>query len=56
MLWYCHLQEIITELQGMVRELLVEYFKRTNLKPTRVIFYRDGVSEGQFSEVKSSSL
>ncbi|XP_062507547.1 protein argonaute-2-like [Corticium candelabrum] len=49
-------KEIITELQGMVRELLVEYFKRTNLKPTRVIFYRDGVSEGQFSEVLVEEL
>ena len=36
----------------MVTELLKEYRTRTLLLPTRIIFYRDGVSEGQFSEVK----
>ncbi|TYI64668.1 hypothetical protein E1A91_D09G103700v1 [Gossypium mustelinum] len=36
---------------GMVRELLVAFFKSTRQKPSRIIFYRDGVSEGQFSQV-----
>ncbi|PKA51116.1 Protein argonaute MEL1 [Apostasia shenzhenica] len=36
---------------GMVRELLVAFYKATNQKPHRIIFYRDGVSEGQFSQV-----
>lgn len=36
---------------GMIRELLVSFFKATGSKPSRIIFYRDGVSEGQFSQV-----
>jgi len=37
----------------MVRELLIAFYKNTRgFKPTRIIFYRDGVSEGQFQMVK----
>ncbi|KAL6894479.1 hypothetical protein ACP4OV_008577 [Aristida adscensionis] len=36
---------------GMIRELLVSFYKSTGCKPCRIIFYRDGVSEGQFSQV-----
>lgn len=36
---------------GMIRELLVSFYKATRMKPHRIIFYRDGVSEGQFSQV-----
>lgn len=36
---------------GMIRELLVSFYKSTKQKPHRIIFYRDGVSEGQFSQV-----
>ncbi|KAI9076228.1 hypothetical protein K1719_041801 [Acacia pycnantha] len=36
---------------GMIRELLVAFYKSTKFKPDRIIFYRDGVSEGQFSQV-----
>ncbi|KAL1557676.1 argonaute 5 [Salvia divinorum] len=36
---------------GMIREHLVAFYKSTKLKPHRLIFYRDGVSEGQFSQV-----
>ncbi|CAM0905571.1 unnamed protein product [Alopecurus aequalis] len=37
---------------GMIRELLVAFYKQNNSrKPERIIFYRDGVSEGQFAEV-----
>ncbi|XP_047064965.1 protein argonaute 12-like [Lolium rigidum] len=36
---------------GMIRELLVSFYKATGCKPSRIIFYRDGVSEGQFSQV-----
>ncbi|CAD6220784.1 unnamed protein product [Miscanthus lutarioriparius] len=36
---------------GMIRELLTSFYKRTGRKPQRIIFYRDGVSEGQFSHV-----
>ncbi|KAK0584182.1 hypothetical protein LWI29_008665 [Acer saccharum] len=36
---------------GMVRELLIAFKRSTNQKPQRIIFYRDGISEGQFSQV-----
>lgn len=36
---------------GMIRELLISFLKSTGQKPHRIIFYRDGVSEGQFSQV-----
>ncbi|KAH9660364.1 protein argonaute 5 [Citrus sinensis] len=36
---------------GMIRELLIAFRRSTNFKPHRIIFYRDGVSEGQFSQV-----
>ncbi|XP_076457162.1 protein argonaute-2-like isoform X4 [Babylonia areolata] len=43
-----HRQEVIYELATMVRELLIQFYRSTRFKPTRIIFYRDGVSEGQF--------
>ncbi|KAL2536180.1 Protein argonaute 5 [Forsythia ovata] len=36
---------------GMIRELLIAFYKSTGHKPHRIIFYRDGVSEGQFNQV-----
>ncbi|GAB2292537.1 argonaute 1 [Dionaea muscipula] len=36
---------------GMIKELLISFRKSTGHKPQRIIFYRDGVSEGQFYQV-----
>lgn len=36
---------------GMIREHLIAFRRATGQKPLRIIFYRDGVSEGQFSQV-----
>ncbi|XP_059663827.1 protein argonaute MEL1-like [Cornus florida] len=36
---------------GMIRELLMEFNRSTNHKPKRIIFYRDGIGEGQFAQV-----
>ena len=45
-------QEIINDLTEMVKELLIEFYRANRkLKPTKIIFYRDGVSEGQFDQV-----
>ncbi|KAK3722082.1 hypothetical protein QZH41_019832 [Actinostola sp. cb2023] len=44
-------QEIILDMAAMVKELLIEFYKQTKIKPKRIIFYRDGVSEGQFDQV-----
>lgn len=49
-------QEVIQDLASMVRELLIQFYKSTRYKPTRIIFYRDGVSEGQFRQVSPCSF
>ncbi|XP_014494464.1 protein argonaute MEL1 [Vigna radiata var. radiata] len=36
---------------GIIRELFRAFRNSTNRKPERIIFYRDGVSEGQFNQV-----
>ncbi|WCJ41679.1 Argonaute family protein [Euphorbia peplus] len=36
---------------GMIRELFIAFRRSTGQKPSRIIFYRDGVSEGQFNQV-----
>ncbi|WJZ93715.1 hypothetical protein VitviT2T_012636 [Vitis vinifera] len=36
---------------GMIRELLLAFKSSTGLKPLRIIFFRDGVSEGMFEMV-----
>ncbi|KAL1820630.1 hypothetical protein ACET3Z_015499 [Daucus carota] len=59
-----HRQEIIQDLYttwqdpnkgpvhgGMIKELLMSFRRATGQKPQRIIFYRDGVSEGQFYQV-----
>lgn len=51
-----HRQDVIQELSAMVRELLILFYKTTRFKPNRIIMYRDGVSEGQFSTVLQHEL
>lgn len=51
-----HRQEIIKDLSNMVKELLIQFYKSTHFKPNRIIFYRDGVSEGQFHQVLAHEL
>jgi eukaryotic translation initiation factor 2C len=36
---------------GMIRELMMNFYQRNRRKPERIIFYRDGISESQFSQV-----
>jgi hypothetical protein len=43
--------EIIQDLEAIIKEQLIYFHQKTNCKPERIIFYRDGVSEGQFPEV-----
>ena len=45
-------QEIITDLAEIVKELLNDFIATNEpLKPSKILFYRDGVSEGQFDQV-----
>lgn len=39
------------DLAAMVKNLLISFYRVNNAKPSRIIFFRDGVSEGQFREV-----
>ncbi|XP_037522356.1 protein argonaute-2 isoform X1 [Rhipicephalus sanguineus] len=48
--------EIIEDLKAMVAELLIAYYRETRKKPGKIIFYRDGVSEGQFGFVRDQEL
>ncbi|KAJ1290855.1 hypothetical protein BS78_02G274800 [Paspalum vaginatum] len=41
-------EELISGLEGIVKELLHAFEKESNKKPQQLIFYRDGISEGQF--------
>ena len=49
-------KEIISNLKNMAMDLLRQFYRSTQRKPARVLFYRDGVSEGQFSEVVYEEL
>ena len=50
--------EVIQALESMVKELLIEFYKFKNQrqKPSRIVYFRDGVSEGQFDEVVHKEL
>ncbi|KAG0415985.1 hypothetical protein HPB47_006838 [Ixodes persulcatus] len=48
--------EMVKDLKGMVMELLKAFREDTRHKPEHIIFYRDGVSEGQFAEVRNLEL
>ncbi|XP_065577229.1 protein argonaute-4-like isoform X2 [Artemia franciscana] len=50
-------QEAIHELSSMVRELLIMFYKSTGgYKPLKIILFRDGLSEEQFSAVLKHEL
>ncbi|KAG0149361.1 hypothetical protein CROQUDRAFT_653652 [Cronartium quercuum f. sp. fusiforme G11] len=49
-------QEIIENLDNLAGNLLSKYHDRNNVLPKRIIFYRDGVSEGQFAQVISKEI
>ncbi|KRX24853.1 Protein argonaute-2 [Trichinella nelsoni] len=48
--------ERIEDLALMVKELLIQFYQSTRFKPTRIILYRDGISEGQFYQVLQHEL
>ncbi|KAJ7216364.1 argonaute-like protein [Mycena pura] len=58
-------QELISDLQSMTKDLLTKYMAYRNkvekvpvssMAPKRLVFYRDGVSEGQFQQVLQYEL
>ncbi|EIE85427.1 hypothetical protein G6F46_009276 [Rhizopus delemar] len=48
--------EIIADLANMVKEILKTFYQACGQKPERMLFYRDGVSEGQFKQVMDSEV
>ncbi|XP_076947307.1 protein argonaute 7-like [Bidens hawaiensis] len=51
-----HRQEIIQDLAGMVEEILNDFVRELSKLPTRLVFFRDGVSETQFQKVLRDEL
>lgn len=51
-----HRQEIIQDLSSMVKEILDDFYEALSQLPTRIIFFRDGVSETQFKKVLEEEL
>lgn len=49
-------QEIIADLKGMMVERLQAYHRHNSRLPDNILFFRDGVREGQFSHVKTREL
>lgn len=43
-------------MQGMAEECLESYFKRNNKLPDKIIFYRDGVSQGAYARFKMEEV
>ncbi|KAI8098878.1 Piwi domain-containing protein [Halteromyces radiatus] len=48
--------EIIADLANMVKELLKTFYQNCGQKPQQILFYRDGVSEGQFDQVLKNEV
>ncbi|RIA93562.1 Piwi domain-containing protein [Glomus cerebriforme] len=49
-------QEVIADLAGMVKEQLKTFYMTCGRKPERVLFYRNGISEGQFNIVLEEEI
>ena len=48
------LQEIITDMKTMVKDMMRAFYHTNHgVKPEHILFYRDGVSEGQFRAVSA---
>ncbi|KAF2502766.1 stem cell self-renewal protein Piwi, partial [Lophium mytilinum] len=48
--------EIISDMKDMVEERLLAWKAKNKVLPKRILFYRDGVSEGQYLEVISKEI
>jgi hypothetical protein len=50
-----HVALALTQAAGLgVLQLLQDYYRSIGAWPQAILFYRDGVSEGQFKEVKEA--
>ncbi|KAL4105443.1 hypothetical protein PRIC1_003507 [Phytophthora ramorum] len=46
----------IQQLPHMLRDLFLAFYKSTERRPERVVYYRDGVSEGRFYDILQSEM
>ncbi|KAK7084772.1 argonaute 1 [Halocaridina rubra] len=51
-----HRTEMIQDMKDMTKNLLKAFYSATKNKPERIVMYRDGVGESQFTEVLSFEL
>lgn len=48
--------EIVADLANMMKEVLKSFYQSCGQKPERILFYRDGCSEGQFKKVMEEEV
>uniref|UniRef100_K3X8F2 Piwi domain-containing protein n=1 Tax=Globisporangium ultimum (strain ATCC 200006 / CBS 805.95 / DAOM BR144) TaxID=431595 RepID=K3X8F2_GLOUD len=46
----------ISSLPFMLRDLFLAYYQATNRKPEHIVYYRDGVSDGQFYDILQTEM
>uniref|UniRef100_A0ACD5UMP7 Uncharacterized protein n=1 Tax=Avena sativa TaxID=4498 RepID=A0ACD5UMP7_AVESA len=51
-----HREELIQGLEDIVTKLLLSFQRESKQRPQQLIFYRDGVSEGQFRQVLEKEI
>jgi len=51
-----HSEERILKLQEMTEKLLLKFYKTSRHQPEKIIYFRDGVSEGQFEQILNSEI
>ena len=49
-------QEIMVNISSMISDSIQKFFKMNKFLPETIIFYRDGVGEGQFTEVREIEI
>ena len=42
--------------ESMVKERILDWFAKNNRMPERILYYRDGVSDGQYAKVKHNEV
>lgn len=47
---------MIVDLQEMVVDAITSFGKRNNVTPARIIFFRDGLSEGEYEKATTLEI
>ncbi|CAH0557927.1 unnamed protein product [Brassicogethes aeneus] len=48
--------EVIQDLENIMKEQLMFFYQKTRCKPEKIVFFRDGVGEGQFDEIRNVEI